>query len=331
MSMFAPATRKKLKLRMALDGPSGSGKTYSALRFAFGLTGPKGRIAVIDTEHRSASKYKGVSPDGYPWEFQVCELEHYAPSGYTQVIKEAGRLGFDVLIIDSLSHAWDGVGGALELVDKKAAQNNNSFTAWKDVTPMHREMIEAILSCPCHVIATMRSKMEYAIEKDERTGKMVPRKVGMAPVQRQGMEYEFDVVCDLDVDHILTVSKTRCSEIDGARVVKPQAAWMMPLAKWLDEGEEPAAAAVQAQPPQASANSPTTAAQNVAQESVSPMACTDEQRQKILALAQQAKMSIEDLKKEVAKHGAASTKQLTWAAAGKLMDTLSTRAAEAPF
>ena len=243
MSMFAPATREKLKARIALDGPTGSGKTYSGLEFAFALAGEGGRVCVIDTEHRSASKYAGYSPHGIPWNFDVCDLKHYAPSAYTAAIKEAGQLGYDVILIDSLSHAWEGVGGALDQVDKKAAASGNSFTAWKDVTPQHRDMIEAILASHCHVISTMRTKMDYVMEETtNRTGKKVmqPKKVGMAPIQRQGMEYEFDIVCDFDIHHMMTVSKTRCPEIDGQVISKPGPEFLTPVIKWLNEGTTPA-------------------------------------------------------------------------------------------
>ncbi len=238
MSMFHKATKKKLKARVALDGPAGSGKTYTGLRFAFALAGDRelGKVAVIDTEHRSASKYVGESPDGFAWDFEVCELAHYAPSTYVQVLQEAGRAGFDVVLIDSLSHAWEGVGGALDQVNKKGG---NSFTAWKDVTPQHREMIDAILACPCHVIVTMRTKMEYVLEEQQnKQGKtvQVPKKVGMAPIQRQGMEYEFDVVCDIDVTHTLTVSKTRCPALDGKKAVIPGPGFIAPLVDWLGDG-----------------------------------------------------------------------------------------------
>jgi len=239
--MFKRATKKKLKLRMAIDGPAGSGKTYTGLRFAFALAGSTGRVAVIDSEHRSAAKYQGESPDGIKFDFDVCEMDHYAPSTYTQVIREAGRQGYDVLVVDSLSHAWEGVGGALEQVDKKAEKTGNSFTAWKDVTPMHREMVEAILASPCHVICTMRSKMDYILEEvTNKAGKKVmqPKKVGMAPIQRQGVEYEFDVVADMDIDHTLTISKSRCPAIDGVKAVKPGAPFIQPLTAWLGEGVE---------------------------------------------------------------------------------------------
>jgi hypothetical protein len=242
MGMFQQATREQLKARIALDGPTGGGKTYNGLVFAFALAGPNGRVCVIDTENRSASKYAGYSPHGVPWVFQVCNLKHYAPSTYTAAIREAGTLGFDVILIDSLSHAWEGVGGALDQVDKKASETGNSFTAWKDVTPQHREMVEAILASPAHVIVTMRSKMEYVMEEStNRAGKkvMVPKKVGMAPIQRQGMEYEFDIVCDLDIDHMLKVSKTRCPEIDGMHVSKPGPEFMTPVIRWLNEGVSP--------------------------------------------------------------------------------------------
>lgn len=237
--MFQRATKRKLKARIALDGPAGSGKSYTALRFAHALAGPSGRVAVIDTEHRSASKYTGESPDGIPFTFDVCELEHYAPSTYTNVIREAGKAGYDVLVIDSLSHGWEGVGGALDQVDRKAAasRSGNSFAAWRDVTPMHREMVEAILACPAHVIVTMRSKMGYEMETDER-GKVKPVKVGLKPIQREGVEYEFDVVGDMDLDHMIVISKSRCSALDGARAVKPGAPFIQPLIAWLSDGAD---------------------------------------------------------------------------------------------
>lgn len=265
MSMFKKASREKLKARIALDGPSGSGKTYTGLRFAFALAGSGGKVAVIDTEHRSASKYQGESPDGVPWDFDVCELTHYAPTTYTQVLREAGAQGYDAVLVDSLSHAWEGVGGALDQIDKKGG---NSFTAWKDVTPQHREMIEAILACPCHVIVTMRTKMEYVLEEQtNKQGKstMVPKKIGMAPIQRQGMEYEFDIVCDLDHSHTLTVSKSRCPAIDSRKVVNPSPAFLTPVISWLDKGSAPvrtdeAEPIVFGQPSTPSSTQPSTSA-----------------------------------------------------------------------
>jgi len=244
MATFRRATKTKSRLRAAFDGTAGSGKTFTALRGAafIASTIPGGRIAVINSESGAVEKYLGLAPDGIPFDFDVCELTDYAPTSYTAAILEAGRAGYAVLIIDSLSHAWEGSGGALELVDRKKGSSANSFTAWKEITPMHRRMIDAILRSPCHVMATMRTKTEYVLEEQvNQQGRkvMVPRKVGMAPIQRQGMEYEFDVVGDLDVNHTLTVSKTRCPAIDGVQIVKPGAEFFKPLLDWLNGGVEP--------------------------------------------------------------------------------------------
>lgn len=273
MSMFTPAKRDQLKLRMALCGPSGSGKSYSALRFAFALGA---KVAAIDTEHRALSKYQGLNPDGVQWNFDVLELAHYAPTNYTAAIKEAGRLGYDVIIVDSLSHAWEGAGGALDQIDKKGG---NKFTAWKDVTPQHRGMVDAILGAPLHVIATMRTKTEYVLETNEK-GKTVPVKIGTQPVQRVGMEYEFDVVADMDLSHVLTVSKTRCPAIDQEVVSQPSAHWLAPVVEWLGAGSPVAPAS---KPDQASKPEPTKEP-----EPPQPTTATAEQVAQIKGLVQRA-------------------------------------------
>lgn len=237
MSRFKKAVRSKSKLRLAIDGPSGAGKTVTALRFACTLGK---RIAVIDSENGSAAKYQGTDFEGgRPIEFDVLELSKYSPTDYTAAIEEAGREGYDVLVIDSLSHAWAGEGGALELKDRQADSERSSFTAWKTITPMHNRMVEAILKSPCHVIATMRSKTEYVLEVNER-GKQVPRKVGTAPIQRPGMEYEFDIYGSMDHAHILTVTKSRCPAVADQVVAKPGAEFMRAVAAWLESGvDEP--------------------------------------------------------------------------------------------
>ena len=208
---FRKATKASAKLRLALTGPPGSGKTYTSLSIAQGLGKS---IALIDTEKGSASKYADI------FEFDVLELESFHPQTYIDAIKSAEQAGYDVLIIDSLSHAWVGKDGALELVDraKKQKQGGNDFSAWRDITPLQNSLIEAIISARLHVIATMRSKTEYVMEQNER-GKMTPRKVGMAPVQRDGVEYEFDVIGDLNPDNEMVVTKTRCPQLNG-QVIK---------------------------------------------------------------------------------------------------------------
>jgi hypothetical protein len=225
---FHKATRTRSRLRLALIGPAGSGKTYTALRIAKGL-GDK--IALIDTERGSASKYSGDLLD-----FDVLELETFAPKTYVEAIHAAEAAGYEVLVIDSLSHAWAGKGGALEMVDQaaKRSRSGNSFAAWREVTPEHNALVDAILGARLHVIATMRTKTEYVVEAV--AGKRTPKKVGLAPIQRDGAEYEFDVVGDLNLDHELVVSKTRCSALDGAVIRRPGEDVAEVLKRWLTDG-----------------------------------------------------------------------------------------------
>jgi AAA domain len=235
---FKKATKALAKLRLALIGPSGSGKTYTSLAVARHLV-PSGRVALVDTERGSASKYANV------FEFDTVELtETFHPRRYVECIRAAAAARYDVLILDSLSHAWIGTGGALELhdaaVDKQ--KTKNTFTAWREVTPHHLALVEAILQAPLHVIATIRAKTEYAQEKDERTGKTQVRKVGLAPVQRDGLEYEFDVVGDMDIENNLIITKTRCSELAGAVLRKPGRDLAERLAAWLSDGTAPVSA-----------------------------------------------------------------------------------------
>ena len=235
------ATREQLKLRMGLCAPAKAGKTYDALTFAFALASqpfPHG-VCVIETEHRSAAKYAGYVVDGVKWKFNQILLTDFSPSSYVEALNQCAQHGFDVVIIDSLSHAWAGEGGALDIKDKYSDnKGENSFTAWRHVTPMHNRMIETILRAPFHIIATMRTHMEYVMEANEK-GKMIPRKVGMKPIQRAGMEYEFDIIADIDNAHVLTVSGSRCQAVDNQVVSKPSGAFMRPIIDWLSEGHAP--------------------------------------------------------------------------------------------
>jgi hypothetical protein len=172
---FKKAVRTKLKARMAIDGPSGAGKTYTSLIAGTVFAGEGGNIALIDTERGSASLYADQ------FDFDVLELDHFDPLHYVEAIQAAQGAGYDVLIIDSLSHAWEGEGGALDQVDKNAARfKGNSFAAWRTVTPKHRKLVDTMLQSDMHIIATMRSKMEYMIEQDKQ-GKTQIQKVGWHP------------------------------------------------------------------------------------------------------------------------------------------------------
>lgn len=219
---FKKATKAQLKLRMALSGPAGSGKTFTALTLAKWLANGQ-PVAVIDTERGSASKYADL------FEFDVLELDSFHPKTYVDAINEAVAGGYAVVVIDSLSHAWSGKGGILEIVQRKG----NSFQAWGEVKPIEAALIEAVTGARIHVIATMRSKTEYVVEKDERSGKSAPRKVGLAPVQRDGMEYEFDVFGELDQENTLLIQKTRCPALTGAVISKPGKPLAETLRAWL--------------------------------------------------------------------------------------------------
>jgi hypothetical protein len=225
---FAPASRAQAKARIALDGPSGSGKTYTALSIAEGLGG---QIGVIDTERGSASKY---AP---PFAFLTLPMYTYDPRDLPKALAAAAGAGIEVLIIDSLSHFWMGTGGMLEQVDKFAKRNTggNSFAAWKDAKPLEREMIEAILAYPGHVIVTMRTKTEWVITEDDR-GKKAPKKLGTKAEQRDGIEYEFDIVGDLDIDHNMVISKSRVSELADQVISRPAQPLGQQIKAWLAEG-----------------------------------------------------------------------------------------------
>ncbi len=220
--MFKKATKTRIRLRLALCGPSGSGKTMSSLAIASHLGQ---RIAVIDTERGSASRYAD------DFEFDVVELESFHPTKYIQAIKAASQAGYDVLIIDSLSHAWIGKDGELDLVER----GKNSFTAWKDVRPLERALIDAMLGCKCHLIATMRTKTEWVVEQNER-GKAEPRRVGTAPIQTHNIEYEFDLAGELNLHNTLTITKSRCPALSGQMFVQPGKQIADALKVWLDSG-----------------------------------------------------------------------------------------------
>jgi hypothetical protein len=224
---FIKATKSQAKLRMAIMGPSGSGKTMSALAIASGLGE---RIAVIDSERGSASKYASE------FNFDVCTLEEFSVESYIRNIKEAEAAKYEVLIIDSLTHAWAGPGGVLDVVDAaKKSKGGNDFGAWKSGSPLQAKLIDAMLRSKCHVLATMRSKVEYVLEKNDR-GQNVPRKVGMAPVQRADIEFEFDIAGTMNSDNEMVIEKTRFRPWGGKVFPKPSAVEGRILRSWLDDG-----------------------------------------------------------------------------------------------
>lgn len=229
MSKFRKAEKKKAKLRLAICGPTGAGKTYTALRIAKGMCG---KVVLLDTERGSGDLYSeefdyDVGPINAPFTHEK----------YIESIKAAEAEGYDIIIIDSLSHAWAGEGGILDEVESRKT-GNNSFTAWNQGTKLQNRLIDTILESKCHIIVTMRSKMGYELERDEK-GRMVPRKLGLAPVQREGIEYEFTVVLDMSVEkHFASSTKDRTKLFDG-KFFLPTEETGKQLIEWLDSGKEP--------------------------------------------------------------------------------------------
>jgi len=225
---FSAATKEQSKARIALTGPTGSGKTYTAL--VIGTTFAK-RVALIDTEHGSASKYADE------FTFDTLQLATFEPASLVDALAVAAHDGYEVVIVDSLSHFWSGTGGMLEQVDNAAKRTGggSSFAGWKEARPMERAMLEGLLAFPGHVIATMRTKTDYVVETDER-GRKVPRKVGLKPEQREGIEYEFDIVGDLDYENALVVSKSRAKPLSGLVIRKPGTEFADSVLAWLNAG-----------------------------------------------------------------------------------------------
>lgn len=227
--MFKKAERKQAKLRLALSGTSGTGKTYGALQIAKGIGG---KIAVLDTERGSASLYSDLV------DFDVVEMQPpYNPERFIEVIKEAEKEGYTTLILDSITHEWNGQGGILEIVDAiaRAKYRGNSYAAWNEGTPRHQKFIDAILSSSCHIIATMRSKAVY-VETEKQNGKKAIEKQGSAPQQRDGLEYEFTAVLDLTLDgHLANASKDRTRLFTDPFVITEQTG--KDLLEWLNSGK----------------------------------------------------------------------------------------------
>lgn len=201
---FAPrkAQKHSVKLKMAIQGPSGSGKTEGALALATNFT-PNAKILVVDTENDSASLYA----DRY--EFDTISLTApYTSERYKKAMQVAAAGGYDVLIVDSLTQQWDGEGGILRRKEEKDRSGGNSFTNWASFTPEHTGFMEFIKQLPVHTICTMRTKQAYVLEKNDR-GKETPRKVGLDPIQRDGTEYEYTIVFDVNMAHRATTSKNR--------------------------------------------------------------------------------------------------------------------------
>lgn len=236
MVEFHKAVRSKAKARIGLSGPSGSGKTYSALILAKEL-GKK--IAVIDTENSSASLYANE------FNFDTCIISApYTPKKYVEAIHAAEAAGYDVIVIDSLTHAWAGTGGALDMVNAVQSSQKNQYAAWRSVTPEHNKLVDALIQSKAHIIATMRAKHEY--EQYEENGRRGVRRIGMAPIMRDGIEYEFTLFGEISIpDHLTTFSKDRTTIFGGPIPTKISPLHGQALVEWLNSGIEEKASVVE--------------------------------------------------------------------------------------
>lgn len=241
------AQRKSAKLKMGMASPSGGGKTLGSLLIAFGLmkeTYPQSKdselwekIAIIDTENGSGELYVGKEVANIRiGEYNAITLAApFVAEKYLQAMEVCEDAKMEVVIIDSTTHLWSGTGGLLEQQGNIAKRTGNSYTAWRDVTPMHNRFVEKMLQCNMHVIATIRSKTEYVQEKDQSTGKTTIRKVGLNPIQKDGMEYEFTTFFDIDAEHNAYGSKDRTGLFDQKYfVITPKVG--VEIMQWLQSG-----------------------------------------------------------------------------------------------
>lgn len=221
------SNRNQARIRVALQGTSGSGKTYSSLLLAYGICQDWRRIAIIDTEHQSAHLYSHLG------EYNVLNLTApYTPERYIEAISTCEKAGMDVIIIDSLSHNWDGDGGILDI---HANMAGNSFTNWSKVTPRFNALVQKILSSGSHILATIRSKQDYVIT--EKNGKQVPEKVGMKGVQRDGLEYDYTIVFELDIYNNVNCTKDRTQLFNSRIAFKIDDTTGKKIMKWCKDGE----------------------------------------------------------------------------------------------
>ena len=229
---FKKATARQGKARIALVGGPGTGKTWTGLLFATALAAETGgSIAAVDTEHGSMSKYASAEPGDGLFTFDVEEPATFDPRELLKSIALAARENYAVFMMDSYSHYWSGQDGMLEMV-------GGNFNRWKDVTPIERKVIAALLTFPGHVIVGMRAKTDY-VKVQGPTGKEQMQKVGVKPDQREAIEFEFDVVAYMGREGAgvsMSIEKTRCPALNGEIFYNPTGATLEPYREWLDRG-----------------------------------------------------------------------------------------------
>lgn len=221
------ATRKKAKIRLGLSAVSGGGKTYSAILIAKGLCGDLNKVAVIDTENCSADLYAHLG------DFNVLPLTApFTPERYIEAIKSCEKAGMEVIVIDSISHEWDGKGGCLEIVESLGGK----YQDWAKVTPRHSAFIESILHSPSHLITTVRRKQDYDMIRDGN--KVRVEKAGLREITREGFEYELTINLEMDTHHNAQASKDRTGLFMGRPAFVPSEKTGELIAAWCDQGDD---------------------------------------------------------------------------------------------
>ena len=285
--MFQKASRQDRKIKLAISGVAGSGKTYTALNIATNLELP---VAVIDTENGSANIYSEL------FQFDICILDNYSPKKYIEAINYAVKAGYKTLCIDGLSAAWY---WELEEVDK----SKTSMLGWSKVRPLERELIQSIQKANIHIIATMRSKTEYAMEKSSN-GKTVPRKVGTTPVQTSSIDYEFDIFGELNSEHQITFSKSRCHDLADQTFSQPGKQIADILKHWTSIKSTQAVNIISNYQPKIT----TEKLDN--RQQIKERKVTNSQLKRLYAIANEARLSNEEAKAVIVNFGYASSKDI---------------------
>lgn len=241
------ATRESILLRAGICGPTGSGKTKTGLILGTRMTERLGLgpLFVIDSENKSALRYaySPRSKQGYRFKHVAMPLDDYSPAAYVSAIDYCEEQGAGVIMIDSFSHAWNGINGVLEQVDRITdnSRSRNAFSeGWKTMTPIHARLVQRLMSCGAHLIFTLRAKTDWVLQENER-GKKEPMKVGLAPIAREGIEFEPDLFFDMTVpDNVLVVSKSRCDRLSPGEVVRrPGVELADVIIEWIEDSEPP--------------------------------------------------------------------------------------------
>lgn len=218
VDLIRDAQRPKLAARALFQGPQGSGKTWTALSVARQMAvhpdGSPATVLMIDTERESSLTYADVFTFKHlPWQapYDTAELTTTLDTLATHGAPNIGvdPLGpDDVLVIDSMSHFWQGTGGILDIAHGRVQGG------WDKARPIHNALVEQLLAMPCHVLLCARMKNTVLVSEGGKTVETI----GLTITQDDTLAYELNVVLQLDMDHSATVVKSRTTAVPVGRV-----------------------------------------------------------------------------------------------------------------